>query len=158
MLSTQVMRRAVCDCPCKPSCSKRSGRFASSLKSFANSPGSSSANALVSAAAFTGARRNEILALRWSDLDTEAKTLRIERAVEDTKKFGVRFKGPKKASHKRSITIDDDLLALLVAEREKHLRLVAGVSAGADVSLELVKLPPDALMFPNPEAMAKTEA
>lgn len=113
--------------------------------------------ALVSTAAFTGARRNEILALRWSDLDTEAKTLRIERAIEDTKKFGVRFKGPKKASHKRTITIDDDLLALLVAEREKHLRLVAGVPAGVDVNLGLVKLPQDALIFPNPEALANLD-
>jgi len=110
--------------------------------------------ALVSVAAFTGARRNEILALRWSDLDIEAKTLRIERAIEVTKKFGVRFKGPKKASHKRSITIDDDLLALLVTEREKHLRLINGVPADVDVNLDLLKLPPDTLIFPNPEAMA----
>ena len=39
---------------------------------------------IVSVAAFTGARRNEILALRWSDLNEETKTLRIERAIEET--------------------------------------------------------------------------
>jgi integrase len=110
---------------------------------------------LVSVAAFTGARRNEILALRWSDLDTETKTLRIERAVEVTKKHGTRFKGPKKASHKRTITIDDDLLALLVTEREKHLRLVNGVPADVDVNLDLLKVPQEALMFPNPNALAE---
>ena len=37
---------------------------------------------IVAVSAFTGARRSEILALRWSDLDADKKTLRIERAVE----------------------------------------------------------------------------
>jgi integrase len=69
---------------------------------------------IVSVAAFTGTRRNEVLALRWTDLDPANKTLRIERAIEETEKHGIRFKGPKKQSHKRTITIDDDLLALLL--------------------------------------------
>ena len=90
---------------------------------------------IVSVAAFTGMRRNEILALRWSDLDPQKKTLRIERSVEETKAHGLRFKGPKRESHKRTITIDDDLLALLLAERETHLRMIAGVPEGAEVDL-----------------------
>jgi len=105
--------------------------------------------AIVSVAAFTGMRRNEILALRWSDLDAAKKTLRIERALEETKQHGIRFKGPKRESHKRTITIDDDLLALLLAERDKHLRLIAGIPEGAPVDLGLIKLPDGALMFPN---------
>jgi integrase len=40
-------------------------------------------------------RRNELLALRWTDLDEEKKTLRIERAWEQTDKFGLRLKPPK---------------------------------------------------------------
>ena len=104
---------------------------------------------IVSVAAFTGARRNEILALRWSDLDPVAKTLRIERSVEETKAHGLRFKGPKRECHKRTITIDDDLIALLLAERDRHLRLVAGIPDGAAVDLGLIKLPEGALMFPN---------
>ena len=76
---------------------------------------------IVSVAAFTGAREGEILALRWSDLDPQKKELRIERATEETKAHGIRLKGPKKESHKRTITIDDDLLALLLLERETHL-------------------------------------
>jgi integrase len=35
---------------------------------------------IVALAAATGARRNELLALRWTDLDVEKKALRIERA------------------------------------------------------------------------------
>lgn len=52
----------------------------------------------------------------------------------------------------RTITIDDDLLALLLAEREKHLRMIAGVPDGLTVNLGLVKLPEGA--FPNSSALA----
>ena len=105
---------------------------------------------IVATAAFTGARRNEILALQWHDLDPAAKTLRIERAVDETDAHGLRIKGPKTERGKRTITIDDDLVALLMTERDRHLRIMAGVPDGATVDLSLVKLPADALMFPNP--------
>jgi integrase len=107
---------------------------------------------IVAVAAFTGARRNEILALRWSDLDVATKTLRIERAVELTDKYGLALKEPKTARGKRTIAIDDDLISLLCAERETHLRIRAGVPDGVVVDLSLVKLPAEALMFPNPPA------
>jgi integrase len=42
---------------------------------------SSSLFAIVALAAASGARRNELLALRWTDLDVAKKTLRIERAL-----------------------------------------------------------------------------
>ena len=59
---------------------------------------------MVVLAAACGARRNELLALRWSDLDVTGKTLRIERALEQTKKFGIRLKPPKtkRLAHDRS--------------------------------------------------------
>jgi integrase len=104
---------------------------------------------VVAVLAFTGARRGEVLALRWSDLDVENKTLRIERAVEQTAKFDLAIKEPKTKRGKRTITIADDLIALLCAQREKLLRLHAGVPDGATIDLSLVKLPDDALMFPN---------
>lgn len=62
---------------------------------------------IVAVAAATGARRNEILALRWSDLDSGRKTLRIERAWEPTKKFGLRLKLPKTARGLRTVDLDD---------------------------------------------------
>jgi integrase len=110
---------------------------------------------IVSVAAFTGARRNEILALRWLDLDPVNKTLRIERALEETDKYGIRVKGTKSESHKRTIMIDDDLLALLLAEREKHQRIIAGVPDGTAVDLGLIRLPDGALMFPNPPTFSE---
>jgi integrase len=104
---------------------------------------------IVAVLAFTGARRGEVLALRWCDLDVENKTLRIERAVEQTAKFDLAIKEPKTKRGKRTITIDDDLIALLCAQREKLQRLHAGVPDGAEVDLSLVTLPEGALMFPN---------
>jgi integrase len=104
---------------------------------------------IVATAAFTGARRNEILALRWTDLDLANRTLRIERALEETK-GGLTFKAPKTKRGTRTITVDDDLVALLSTEREKYLRIVAGVPDGVTVDLSLVKLPDEALMFPSP--------
>jgi len=48
------------------------------------------------------------------------------------------------------IQIDDGLLDLLLAEKRKHLRIVAGIPDGAEVDLSLVRLPEDALLFPSP--------
>jgi integrase len=105
---------------------------------------------IVATAAFTGARRNEILALRWSVLDMAAKTLTIRRSLEETKVHGVRFKEPATARGVRSIAIDDHLVALLSGVRERYLRLAAGVADGVAVDLSLVKLPEEALRFPSP--------
>jgi integrase len=106
---------------------------------------------IVCVASFTGARRNEILALRWADLDLAYKTLRFERAIEQVRKQPLTLKEPKTARGKRVITIDDGLIQVLAAERERYLRIAAGVPDAAAVDLSLVKLPDDALMFPSPE-------
>jgi integrase len=97
----------------------------------------------------TGARRNELLAFWWTDFDPAAKTLKVERALDVTKKFGIRYKAPKSWRGKRTIALDDTTVAILLAEKEKHLRIMAGVPDGADVDLSLVRLPEDALIFPN---------
>jgi integrase len=109
---------------------------------------------IVAVAVFTGARRNEILALRWTDVDAVEKTLRIERALEETK-AGLTFKAPKTKRGTRTITIDDELVSLLLAQREHHQRLMAGVPDGTRVDLALVKLPEDALIFPSPVSLTR---
>jgi integrase len=105
-------------------------------------------SAPVAVDAQTGVRRNELLAFRWSDFDQEKKTLRVERALEVTKKFGVRYKPPKTWRGLRTIALDDATVATLVAERELHQRLVAGVPDGTEVDLSLIRLPDEALIFP----------
>jgi integrase len=101
--------------------------------------------------AFTGMRRGEALALRWSDFNPASKTLRIERALEYTKKFGLRFKVPKSERDKRTIVLDDTLVALLLRMRERYQRIVAGAPDDVDVDLSLVRIPDDWLIFPAPD-------
>jgi integrase len=106
---------------------------------------------IVAVAVWTGARRNEILALRWSDINFAAKTMRIERSAEETKAFGRRTKETKTGARGcRTIAVDDGLLAVLSEIRESHLRVVAGIPDGASADLSLVKLPEGALIFPAP--------
>lgn len=105
---------------------------------------------IVVLAAATGARRNEILALRWTDLDVEKRTLRIERAWEPSAKHGLRLKAPKTKRGIRTIDLDAGTVSLLLVERERLQRLCAGVPDGAEVDLSLVKLATGTLLFPNP--------
>ena len=69
---------------------------------------------LVATLATTGLRRGEALALRWEDIDLEARTLRVQRSVEETRTDGVQIKDrPKTKGSRRTITIDDGLVSLL---------------------------------------------
>ena len=105
---------------------------------------------IVAVGAWTGARRGEILALRWADINFPAKTVTIERTAEETKAYGRRTKEPKSARGVRSFVVDDGLLAVLNAIRETHQQLVAGVPDGTAADLSLVRLSPAALVFPAP--------
>jgi len=104
---------------------------------------------IVCVAAFTGARRNEMLGSRWSDFNEANKTLRVERALEYTRKH-IAYKSPKTSHGVRTITIG--LVGLRRTEREKYQRIVPGVPSGAAVDLSLVRVPDDALVFPKPGA------
>jgi integrase len=110
---------------------------------------------IVALATASGARRNELLALRWSDLDTEGKTLRIERAWEQTKRFGLRLKPPKTKRGLRTISLDDGTIKTLLAERERHQRIHAGIPDGTDVDLSLIRLAAGSLMFPAVQETGK---
>jgi integrase len=103
---------------------------------------------IVALDAATGPRRNEILAFRWIDLDVEKKALRVERALKVTKKFVFVTSRPRRRGL-RTIALDDGTVAMRLREKEKHLRIRIGVPDGAAVDLSLVRLPDDALMFPN---------
>ena len=67
----------------------------------------------------TGARRGELLGLRWGDIDIDAATLRIARSLEQTK-AGLTFKPPKTKAGARVIS--------LPRLRSRHCRRTGGVT------------------------------
>jgi integrase len=102
----------------------------------------------VATLAFTGMRRNEALALRWFDIDLDTGMISVTRNVEKSKMYGLRIVTPKTARSVRKFKIDDGLVRLLRSERERHLRLQAGIPDGVGVDTSLIRLPADALVFP----------
>lgn len=121
-------------------------QLAALVKGFTGHP----LHSIVAVAVGTGARRNEVLGLRWSDFDASAKTLRFARTVEETKAHGRRTKSPKTKQGTRTVAVDDGLVAMLRAEYETHQRLMTGIPDGATADLSLVRLPEGALIFPAP--------
>jgi len=89
----------------------------------------------------SGARRGELTAARWSNLDMEKRTLRIERAVDETQAHGIRIKDePKNSSSIRTIRLSTQTVAALreLWKRQAEDRLLLGAH-----------LPDDALIFPR---------
>jgi integrase len=69
-------------------------------------------------AIITGARRGEILALRWSDIDLVAQSVKVERALSFV--GGVLHEGPtKNDSSIRAVPIDAVTVAALKAWRRQ---------------------------------------
>jgi integrase len=89
--------------------------------------------AMLLVAALTGARRGELCALRWSDVDWTGHTLSIARSVYETAGGGWAEKSTK--SHQaRRISLDDTGLDLLRRHRHQVDALAAelGVTVAAD--------------------------
>jgi integrase len=95
---------------------------------------------LVSLAAGTGARRGELLALRWSDVDFEKGKIQICRATEEVSGLVRINSEPKNKSSIRPIGIDPGLLALLKSHKKSHIEV--------QFALDGKRLPADALVFP----------
>jgi integrase len=89
-------------------------------------------------ALFTGLRRSELLALKWSSIDLDRKTLRVVEALEETA-AGLRFKTPKSRAGKREITLPDIVVAVLRDHRKRQSEQRMKLGAG--------RLPADALVF-----------
>lgn len=66
----------------------------------------------------TGARRNELLGLRWQDVDLDHARLTIHQALEQTKAGGIRVKPPKTAKGRRTMSLPPHA----VAELRHHWR------------------------------------
>jgi integrase len=69
--------------------------------------------------AATGARRGEVCALRWSDVDFVASSVRFDEAVVAAK-GGAIVRGPKTRASIRTVALDDDSLSMLGELREEQ--------------------------------------
>jgi integrase len=91
---------------------------------------------IASVALATGARRGELLALRWKDLDLDGGKLRIERSLEQTRS-GLAFKAPKTRHGRRTVAIPPSTVADLRTHwklaQEQRLALGFGRSAPDDL-------------------------
>jgi integrase len=95
---------------------------------------------LVIVALASGARRGELLALRWIDIDFQNSAISITRSLEQTK-AGLRVKAPKTKNGIRKIAIATNAMEVLRAHRKEQLELRLKFGLG--------KLDPDALVFSN---------
>jgi integrase len=86
--------------------------------------------ALYTLALFTGMRRGELCALRWSDLDLDGGVLTVARSLQRTCTKGLVFEEPKTAKGRRSISLAPVVVAALRSHRKRQLqrRLAAGPS------------------------------
>ena len=73
----------------------------------------------------TGMRRGELCALRWQDVDLDGARLQVERSLNKTRKSGLRFKSPKSARGRRSISLSP----VVVSELRGALEGPAGAAA-----------------------------
>jgi integrase len=90
---------------------------------------------------YAGLRRGELLALRWADVSLDDRTLRVERALEETAAQGIVVKSTKTESGERTITLSAAAIAALRDHRRAQLemRLLLGIGKPSD----------DALIFPR---------
>ena len=90
----------------------------------------------------TGMRRGEVVALRLADVDLDGATVRVERALEETK-GGLRFKAPKTAHGRRTISLPSNAIPVLREHRRNMLEV--------RLALGLGKPDADTLLFAQPD-------
>ena len=66
---------------------------------------------------FTGMRRGELIALRWEDIDFEAKKLHVQNSIVAVQ-GAPEMKGPKTEAGKRDIALSDKIIQLLLERRQ----------------------------------------
>lgn len=96
-----------------------------------------------------GARRGEICALRWSDIDFEKGTLSIKRTVQSIPGIGLVFNTPKTRQGKRCLRIGADCVELLQEYRryQKAERFRIGSAWVRKVTLENGKVVDNDMLF-----------
>ena len=89
-------------------------------------------------ALLTGARRGELCALRWSDIDLDAGTLSINRTVQRISGRGLIFNAPKTKRSRRCIKIGPDAVELLTEYRRFQMeeRFKVGTAWARTIEIE----------------------
>lgn len=98
-------------------------------------------HAIAALAVGTGMRRGEICALAWGAVDLKKGVVRVNRSLEETAD-GFRFKAPKTAYSRRSISLPQNVVDILDAHRRQLLEY--------RVALGLGRLSDADLVFPAP--------
>jgi integrase len=113
--------------------------------------------------AATGVRRGEACALRWSDLDWEAGTLRVDEAVVAAR-GGAVVRGPKTRASVRTVAVDDGTMKeiALLRDRQRDLAAACGVPVRSDAFVFSFEpggqLPPYPDSFSHALARVRAEA
>ena len=68
----------------------------------------------------TGLRKGELAALLWEDLDTDARTLRVDKQATAVPGGGVKVTRPKTETSIRTLSVPKETVELLKAEHAKH--------------------------------------
>jgi integrase len=92
-------------------------------------------------ALFTGMRRGEVLGLDWSNVDLDAKLIKVRRSLEETDEEGLQLKPPKTRAGIRDITLPNVVVETLQAHRKRLLE--------RRLQLGLGKLGKGDLVFPD---------
>src|SRR5262249_44145211 len=91
---------------------------------------------IASLALGTGMRRNEMLGLRWGDVDLHAGRLTVEQSLEQTATHGIRIKAPKTRHGRRTISLPAHLVTELRTywREQQEQRLAAGLGKAPDTA------------------------
>jgi integrase len=105
-------------------------------------------------AAITGARRGELCALRWTDLDLHGGLLSISRSIVDGRTDSLIEKDTKTHSS-RKLTLDDQTKGVLEELRSRHLERAAACSVSLPASAFVFSDSPDGKVPWRPARMTR---
>jgi integrase len=91
---------------------------------------------IVELALASGARRGEILALKWTDFDFASKSMSINRSLEQTRGGVLRFKPPKTKKSRRRIDLSEGIIQTLLSHKAEQTRrrlLLGAAYQGGDL-------------------------
>jgi integrase len=104
-------------------------------------------------AATTGARRGELCALRWNNIDTGLRTLTIERSIIEV--LGGILEKDTKTHASRRISTDEGTLAVLEAQRNLATERASAIGLKVQDDAYVFSREPDGQIAWNPGAVTK---